>query len=259
LKIAPSYAIIGFRGFTPLEILVNWHYLLAGGLLVYFLCNINFAIIFTKRFKHQDIRQLGSKNPGTTNVVRNFGLKLGVLTFVCDLSKGVIAALLGRYALFALTQSLPTAVFGGYFFGACAVLGHIHPVFLKFKGGKGIATSLGLFLTLHPLFTLATLFLAVIIILTTDKVSIFALVHITVQAAYTAVRVFTDASLARYAALASFIAVFIIWLVIIIAHRQNIVRLIKGEEKGIGIKKLVFKEKKARKGDSPHKEETTAE
>lgn len=229
-----------------MEILHNWYYLLAGGLLVYFLCNVNFAIIFTKTIKHQDIRQLGSKNPGTTNVVRNFGLKLGLLTFVCDLSKGVIAALLGRYALLALTQSLPTAVFGGYFFGACAVLGHVHPVFLSFKGGKGIAASLGLFLTLHPLFTLATLFLAVIIILTTDKMSIFALIHITAQTVYTAVIVFTDALLVeQYAALSSFIAVFIIWLVIIIAHRQNIVRLAKGEEKGIGIKKLVFKEKKA--------------
>lgn len=227
-----------------MEILENWYYLLAGGVIVYFLCNINFAIIFTKKIKHQDIRQLGSKNPGTTNVVRNFGLKLGLLTFICDLSKGVMAALLGRYALLALTQSYATAVFAGYFFGACAVLGHMRPVFLKFKGGKGIATSLGLFLTLHPLFTLATLLVAVAIILTTDKVSIFALIHITVQTIYTAVKVFSDTSLVgTYAALASFIAVFIIWVVIIIAHRQNIVRLIRGEESGIGIKKLVFKEK----------------
>ncbi len=227
-----------------MEILQNWYYLLAGGLIVYFFCNINFAIIFTKRIKHQDIRQLGSKNPGTTNVVRNFGLKLGLLTFACDLSKGVMAALLAKYALSALTDSLAVTTFGGYFFGACAVLGHVRPVFLKFKGGKGIATSLGLFLMLHPWFTLATLFLAVIIILTTDKVSIFALIHITAQTVYTAVTVFTNAYLTeQYAALLSFIAVFITWVVIIIAHRQNIVRLIRGEEKGIGIKKLVFKEK----------------
>lgn len=174
-------------------------------------------------------------------MIRNFGFKLGSLTFICDYAKGAISALLGKYLIFALTQSSEAALFGGYLLGLCAVLGHIYPVFLRFKGGKGIAASLGIFTVLHPIFTLCTLVVAVIIILTTDKVSIFALVHITSQMIYSAVMLLVFDKSELTVRVLSLVCVVIMWAVIIFVHRGNIVRLVKKEEKNSGIKKLVFR------------------
>lgn len=237
-------------------ILTYWWQLLIAGLCVYLICNINFAVIFSKKIKHQDIRQYGSGNPGTTNVVRTFGLKMGALTFTCDLTKGIVAALIGRYLFLAFTGNLSLGVFAGFFLALCAVLGHMYPVFLKFKGGKGVATSLGALLVLNPIMTLICLAFAVLIIFLTDKMSIFALLNITAQFVYTAIVSLTNSALtADGVAIPITVTIGIIWFIIVIAHRANIKRLLTGTENNSGVRAgLLAKRKTKQETDSNNTE-----
>jgi len=231
-------------------ILTYWWQLLIAGLCVYLICNINFAVIFSKKIKHQDIRQYGSGNPGTTNVVRTFGLKMGALTFTCDLTKGIVAALIGRYLFFAFTGNLSLSVFAGFFLALCAVLGHMYPVFLKFKGGKGVATSLGALLVLNPIMTLICLAFAVLIIFLTDKMSIFALLNITAQFVYTAIVSLTNSALtADGVAIPIMVTIGIIWFIIVFAHRANIKRLLTGTENNSGVRAGLLTKRKAKEED----------
>lgn len=234
-------------------ILSYWWQLLCAGLAVYLFCNINYAVIFSKKIKHQDIRLCGSGNPGTTNVVRTFGLKMGALTFTCDLTKGIIAALVGRFGFLAISGGNESvSIFAGFFLALCAVLGHMYPVFLKFKGGKGVATSLGALLVLNPVFTAICLVFAVVIILLTDKVSIFALLNITAQFIYTAIISFSNPELVQDgAAVPVTAAIGLIWAIIIFAHRGNIARLLTGKENNSGVKAGLFGKKVQEKDSKP--------
>ncbi len=103
-------------------------------LIGYFLGSINFAIIISKNYKHDDVREHGSKNAGATNMLRTYGKKAAFLTFAGDFLKAIIACFLGGL-LFGHS--------GLYLAGLFCVLGHIFPIFYKFKGGKGVATIAG--------------------------------------------------------------------------------------------------------------------
>ena len=100
----------------------------------YFLGSIPFSYLFGKWFGHDDVRKYGSGNVGTTNVMRAFGKKVGVLAFIGDFLKGAAAVLIGK-AIGGLD--------GAVIAGTCAVIGHCYSVFLNFTGGKGVATSAG--------------------------------------------------------------------------------------------------------------------
>ena len=136
----------------------------------YLIGNINFAIIISK-FKKRDIRTLGSGNPGTLNMSRNFGLKIGVLTLLLDIVKGVVPTLVGyllyndNYFINTTLSIEQVAKVGCGFF---AVLGHVFPVFMKFKGGKGIATTIGVFAVCNPIIAIISGALAIIFILFTE-------------------------------------------------------------------------------------------
>ena len=110
--------------------------------------NIPSGVLISKIYGVRDIRKVGSGNSGTTNVLRNLGWLPSVLTLVCDCLKGWIACVIGR----ALGGDLGMLL-GGF----CAVLGHDFPVAMGFKGGKGIATSLGLIIAINPWLALALL------------------------------------------------------------------------------------------------------
>jgi glycerol-3-phosphate acyltransferase PlsY len=103
----------------------------------YFIGNISFAYILGKIFAKKDVREYGSGNAGATNAFRTFGKKVGALVFLGDVLKGVAAVLLGRY-LGGQT--------GAYIAGAFVIIGHNWPVLLSFKGGKGVATTIGVML-----------------------------------------------------------------------------------------------------------------
>ena len=113
----------------------------------YFIGCFNFARLIS-RFKKRDITKIGSGNPGTMNMSREFGLKIGLLTFLCDAIKGGVPALISYfiYRKYAFAGTgIAVADFTRYFCGLFVIIGHIFPVTMRFKGGKGIASTLGLF------------------------------------------------------------------------------------------------------------------
>lgn len=226
-----------------------WQYALYG-LICYLLCNFNFAVFISKKFKHQDIRTVGSGNPGTTNMYRAFGFKAGLITFVCDALKGVVCALCGKllFGFFATNAGLEqsvienAALFGGYIGGLCAGLGHIFPVLFKFKGGKGFATGVGFFLVMNPLITLMAVIIGIIVLLITDLMSVFALLFFTIITLASALQLLPELWV-------HFVVVAMYYLIVIFAHRHNIKRLCHNEENKMGISKLLKKS-----GDKSDKE-----
>jgi len=192
----------------------------------YLLGSIPFGYLFVKYvFTHgEDVRTVGSGGIGATNVARLVGPKAGLITFVLDVAKGVAAVMLMRL------------VTDDYFFiGAAAVaaiVGHILPVFLRFRGGKGVATGVGVYLALAPFSVLTTLVLWAAIVYKTKYVSLGSIV------ATAAVPVWTllfYGILFPSRHLTAMMIVAVAGCALIVAkHHQNIRRLIKGTENRIG-------------------------
>ena len=224
-------------------ILDYWWQLLVGALLVYFVCNTNFAILISKNIKHKDIRTVGSGNPGTTNMIRAFGFKWGACTFVLDATKGALSVALGLILFGNIADSYVVTRFAGYFFAMSAILGHVFPVCLKFKGGKGFATTIGAFMVLDPLWTGIFLATGVILLVIWDYMSVFALFFATSLLVKNIIAVVNDALISASGFTFAFIiAIAVVWLVVIVAHRSNIKRLFTACENKTGIHKL-FKKK----------------
>lgn len=194
--------------------------LLAAALGGYLLGSIPFGVIATRLGGVGDIRQVGSGNIGATNVLRTGRKDLAALTLVGDMGKGVLALLLARW----LTHSnAATALAGG-----AAFLGHLYPVWLRFKGGKGVATFFGVLLVAHwP----AGLLAAATWIAMAVLFRISSLAALTAAALAPLFVLSTDGDY-PYTLLALFMAVLIY-----IRHRENIGRLLKGQEPRIGGKK----------------------
>ena len=121
----------------------------------YLIGSINFAVIFAKAFMKKDVRELGSGNAGATNVMRNAGFLPGALTFVFDALKGFVACYVGHVVFdYMFTQTgadLAKPIIGAYICGLACMLGHVFPFFFGFKGGKGVATSVGIFALCCPI------------------------------------------------------------------------------------------------------------
>ncbi len=223
------------------------------GLIVvsYFLGNINFSILISK-LNHSDVRSKGSGNPGSMNMLRSFGIKLGVLTLVLDALKGALPALLGWWllgsdenAMFAFTAD-KTGLFIG---GISVVVGHIFPLLYKFKGGKGVASTIGVCLVVDPILTLIAFVLGVIYILTVKIGAVTSFIIICIPLIYNSVLYFT----AGY--IACGIMAIALMLMVIIAHYQNIGRIFRGEEKQIV---LFGKNKSAKKIQEEENKQTNA-
>ncbi len=123
--------------------MIDLYYYLIFIPLGYIVGSINFATIIAK-IKNKDIKHLGSGNPGTMNMLRSVGKFWGCLTFVLDCAKGIVFALIGRFVFKDNNLAM-------YVLGLSTVLGHIFSCFSKFKGGKGVATSLGAFAVISPI------------------------------------------------------------------------------------------------------------
>lgn len=196
----------------------------------YLIGSISSAILIS-RAKGSDIRTKGSGNAGATNMLRTYGKGMGVITLILDALKGVIAVFAAKGVLAAagagILQSLP------YMCAVAVVLGHDFPVFFGFKGGKGVATSLGAVLVLDWKIGLITLAAALAIMIITRYVSlgsiIGAVVYITAQMLKMAFTKSFDEITA--------VCVSILGLLLIARHISNIVRLAKGEESKLGAKK----------------------
>ena len=181
-------------------------------LLAYFIGTFQTAIIFSKNVKKQDIRAFGSGNAGSTNMLRTFGWGAGAITFLGDLLKGALAALVCGWIGGDLCMA---------FGGVAVLLGHIFPVEFGFKGGKGVATSFGVMLAISPLAALITFVVCAIIALVTRYVSIASLIGV--------LAFFITSLFMGRAAIA--IMFFLIAVIVFCTHIGNIGRLLNGTEK----------------------------
>lgn len=191
-------------------------------LLSYLLGGISIARIITKREK-KDIENQGSGNPGTMNMLRTHGMGMGLFTLFCDALKGAVPALFG-YLYFGQIVSIEMGYICIYAFGLSAVLGHIYPIFYKFKGGKGIATTFGMFMVADPVCT-SILFGIMFVTLYFIKIgSLVSLLFITIDAI---VQLFRPVMSGNWIAI---VLMCVIVLLDIYAHRENILRLIENRE-----------------------------
>lgn len=205
-------------------------------LIAYLLGSINFAIIFTKAFVHRDVRDFGSGNAGMTNVLRVVGKKAGILTFICDGLKGFVACLVGRYIFAYLLSTTSNVIFnpvyGAYICGVAVMVGHVLPVFFEFKGGKGVAVSVGIFLVCNPIAIASGLACFILLLLISRIISISSLTATVIVVSLAMVFDNADALFWPQA-----ISAIIMGVIIFVKHRENIGRLIRGEEKKLAVKK----------------------
>jgi glycerol-3-phosphate acyltransferase PlsY len=208
-------------------------------LLTYLLGSIPFGYLLVRFVRKQDIRAVGSGNIGATNVLRSGGKGLGALTFLLDTLKGYAAVRLAYYlaANYADPHLLPAGSFKLYdvvaIAGLCAMLGHIFPVWLRFKGGKGVATGFGVFLALAPQAALVALLIFVLVFAIWRYVSLASIV----SAAAFPLLVLTLAP-PHILPTIYLLVVFIVPFIIVVKHRENIGRLVNGTEYRFGKKKV---------------------
>ncbi len=232
----------------------DWWQFVVMALVCYLVGCFNFARLISRR-KHKDITKIGSGNPGTMNMSREFGLKVGLITFLCDALKGGVPALISYFIYrnyrFAGT-SVQTSDFTRYFCGLFVIIGHIFPVTTGFKGGKGIASTLGLFwLGLScesgwwALIVFLLLVLVVVFIALTEWGSLGSLLGVTGLSIIQLVLFCLQYGVGRFNAylVAIYACILAINLLTWCAHHANLARLFAGEEHHTSIKRLAGKKK----------------
>ncbi len=227
------------------------------GICSYFFGNINWAIVISK-FKKTDIRKLGSGNPGTLNMSRNLGIKLGLLTFFLDILKGAIPTLVAFFVLRGrvfYNSDFAVSDFAIYLCGFMAVIGHIYPVIFKFKGGKGIASTIGVLIvceSVHGVEWIAIVIMALVAALVfiyfTEFGAMGSFIAITPPAISGSIRLFLFYSKSLYNVTIAFsivtnMLIFSICFFTWFAHRKNIERMLSGDEHPTSIKEMVVKAK----------------
>ena len=204
----------------------------AAVVIAYFLGSINFAVIFANAFLKKDVRELGSGNAGTTNVMRTAGFLPGALTFICDALKGFAACFIGKMLfIHAYPDTIPW-IYVAYMCGVACMLGHIFPIFFGFKGGKGVATSVGIFAVCCPIAIVIGLTVFALMVLLTKIVSLSSLIATVTVISLSIVFYNSDANIALPAVLSISMGA-----IVFLKHKDNIKRLIKGEEKKITVRR----------------------
>lgn len=169
------------------------------------------------KWKHKDIRTAGSGNLGASNTAVLFGLSTGVLVAVHDIAKAAVAVLVAGWLF-------PEAAYAGAAAGVACVVGHIFPVFLQFRGGKGMASYFGMTLALNWKFALVLALILIAITVVTDFISLAAISQVIIVPVYLIVTT-GDLLLAGILCIAS--------VVMLMKHRENIVRIARGQEIGL--------------------------
>lgn len=187
-------------------------------ILTYFVAAIPFGLLLTKIFVKKDVREFGSGNIGATNVVRVAGKKIGLLTLILDGVKGAAMIIIARFAF----QDASHLHLYLVLVGAIAVLAHIYPVYLNFKGGKGVATAIAVLLTLDLNIGLMVICCWVVLF------AVFRTASISSIASF-----LFSVPLSIYYKVPASQVVFCIFLfaIVLLRHKENVARLISGEEK----------------------------
>ncbi|BBM40678.1 hypothetical protein JCM16776_0898 [Leptotrichia shahii] len=194
----------------------------------YILGSVPNALWIGKVFKGIDVREHGSKNTGSTNAARVLGVKLGILTLILDISKGLVPTLLAVLLKVDFFENLTKISNLDYVLvGICAILGHVFSIFMNFKGGKAVATTLGVFLVLVPK---AILFAAIVFFVV---FSIFRYVSLSSIFAAISLPIFTYF---LYQQIVYIILGILIAILIVVKHKSNIERLKNGTESKFSLK-----------------------
>lgn len=222
--------------------IINILIIIFGCVISYLLGGVSVARIITSKKGKGGITSEGSGNPGTMNMLRNHGIFMGVLTLICDALKGAIPALFGLLYFRQFDEKI--AYIALFLFGLCAVVGHIFPIYYKFKGGKGIATTIGVFMVADPITSLILFGILVLTLYFIKIGSVVSMLFITINAI---VQFFRDYTRSNWV-----VIVLICFMVIldISVHRQNLERLVENRENPAdlqeGLKKDIDKIKNRR-------------
>lgn len=209
----------------------------------YLIGSVNFSILISKAISGKDIRESGSGNAGATNMLRTHGKKMGVLTLLLDVLKGIVCVLIailyvkfinspdryyewGSQSDLAMFRSWLNSVSLPYIAGVCVILGHNFPIYFGFKGGKGVATSLGVVLMLDWKVGLIVAVCAIAIMAITRYVSLGSILG---GAAYIVVEIVKAIVTKNYNVI-QLVCVVIIGGLLIARHHANIKRLLSGTE-----------------------------
>lgn len=226
----------------------SWLALLLAILCGYLLGSVNWAIIVTRFFSRKDIREEGSGNAGATNVLRAHGKLPAALTAVGDIGKSVLAALLGGWLLTHLHLAQPDAVMmpdwagnnlwliGGYFGGFSGIIGHVLPLFYGFRGGKGVLTTLGMFLVLDWRVALTCLAIFIVIVVISRMVSLGSVLAIGCGAPLLLVFGLWLDQRSLLEVVFTVVFAVLVETVIVVKHKDNIKRILAGTERRLGQK-----------------------
>lgn len=186
--------------------------------IAYLLGSVSTGLVVSKLFNGPNLREVGSKNTGTSNVLRTMGLKSGALTFFGDFGKALLATLLGRLIM---------GQDGAMLAGVVAIIGHNWPAFFQFKGGKGVASSIGVMMGTFPLFGLISLVVMILVIAWKRYISLGSIVLVLL---FALLLTFVQGS-----TLLTTLWGWSIAVVCIIRHRSNIERLRAGTESKVSL------------------------
>lgn len=222
------------KGFPKGGKIMFFYFIVA--IIAYLIGSINFSVIISKKIAGFDVREKGSGNAGTTNMLRSVGKTAAAITLVCDILKGVIAIVIS-IVIGKIVKDLNVELLL-QIAGIAVVLGHTFPIFFGFKGGKGVATSLGILLMSNWQIGLICLVFALVLIILTRMVSLgsctatilFPVLTLFIDEHYT---VLTNDKTGK----AYFLYSIILAIIVLYNHRSNIKRILDGTENKISFKK----------------------
>ncbi len=200
----------------------------------YLLGSISFSVIISKKMAGFDVREKGSKNAGSTNVLRTVGKKAALITLICDILKGVVAVLIALLAG-KIIQGLNNALLV-QLAGIFVIVGHTFPIFFKFKGGKGVATSLGVLLTINWQIGLICLVFALVLMALTRMVSVGS---IAAAVLFPVLVLFINQNyiVVESTHLSYLIFSIVLAALVVFNHRANLKRIFTGTENKLSFKK----------------------
>ena len=205
-------------------------------IIAYLIGSINFSVIISKKMAGFDVREKGSGNAGSTNMLRSVGKKAAAITLICDVLKGVVAIIIAIILGNIFNDSNKELLL--QIAGIAVVLGHTFPIFFGFKGGKGVATSLGILLMSNWQIGLICLVFALVLMVLTRMVSLgscmaailFPVLTLFINEHYT---VLTEGKSGNV----YFVYSVIMAIIVLYNHRSNIKRILNGTENKISFKK----------------------
>lgn len=197
--------------------------------IAYLIGSVNFSVILSRKMAGFDVREKGSGNAGTTNMLRSVGKKAAAITLICDILKGVVAILIAML-IGKIVQGSNSALLV-QIAGIAVILGHTFPIFFKFKGGKGVATSLGVLIMSNWQIGLICLVFALILMALTQMVSVGS---IAAAILYPVLTLFIPQN---YIVPGNYLIYSIILAILVVFnHRENVKRLLSGTENRISFK-----------------------